>query len=99
MLHLAPPEPAVPAAPTPLMLSDRLISLAEAAEHAGLRATATRLVRLACTVLDEAPVIRMNRPVLCRKSGLRGTGSGLPGKARVTAPARGAVTTHGCSPR
>ncbi len=92
MLHLSPPEPAVPAAPTPLMLSDRLISLAEAAEHAGLRATATRLVRLACTVLDEAPVIRMDRPVVCRRSD-------LPGKVRVTAAARGAVTTHGCSPR
>ncbi len=80
MLHLSPPEPPLPAAPTPLMLSDRLISLAEAAEHAGLRATATRLVRLACTVLDEAPVIRTDRPRRDRvgraRPGLRPQGKG-----------------------
>ena len=55
MLHLSPYEPGVPVAPTPLVLSDRLISLAEDAERAGLRATATRLVRLACAVFDEGP--------------------------------------------
>ncbi|MBW4091672.1 MAG: hypothetical protein HIU82_11265 [Proteobacteria bacterium] len=54
MLHLSPPEPAHSAAPTPLVLSDRLISLAEDAERAGLPTTATRLVRLACAVLDES---------------------------------------------
>ncbi len=53
MLHLSQPEPATPAIPTPLVLSDRLISLAEEAERAGLRATAIRLVRLACAVFDE----------------------------------------------
>ncbi len=53
MLHLRPPEPPKPPALTPLILSDRLITLAEDADRAGLPATATRLVRLACTVLDE----------------------------------------------
>ena len=53
MLHLSPPEPIARAVPTPLILSDRLISLAEDAERAGLLATASRLMRLACTVLDE----------------------------------------------
>lgn len=53
MLHLSPSESMVPTAPTALVLSDRLITLAEDAERAGLPATATRLVRLACAVLDE----------------------------------------------
>lgn len=44
------PVPA--AAVSPLMLSDRLISLAQDADRAGLRAAADRLVRLACDVLD-----------------------------------------------
>lgn len=38
---------------SPLILSDQLISLAQAAEGAGLRNTANRLVDLACSVLDE----------------------------------------------
>ena len=38
-----------------LMLSDRLIALAEAADHAGYADTAERLVTLACSVFDEAP--------------------------------------------
>jgi hypothetical protein len=37
-----------------LMLSDRLITLAEDADRAGYTATAERLVNLACTVFDEA---------------------------------------------
>jgi hypothetical protein len=37
-----------------LMLSDRLIALAEAADHAGYTDTAERLVTLACSVFDEA---------------------------------------------
>ena len=45
------PSPAVPV--SPLVLSDRLITLAQAADSAGLRGTATRLVRLAHTVLEE----------------------------------------------
>ncbi len=38
-----------------LVLSDRLIALAEDAERAGYTDTAERLVTLACTVFDEAP--------------------------------------------
>jgi len=38
-----------------LMLSDRLIALAEDADRAGYTATAERLVTLACSVFDEAP--------------------------------------------
>ena len=53
MLHLSTSVPTVPAAPTPLVLSDRLITLAEDAERAGLPVTATRLLRLASAVLDE----------------------------------------------
>ena len=45
------PSPAAPI--SPLVLSDRLITLAQAADSAGLRGTATRLVRLAHTVLEE----------------------------------------------
>ena len=49
------PSPGVPLDPpvSALVLSDRLITLAQAADHAGLRGTATRLVRLAHSVLDE----------------------------------------------
>lgn len=36
-----------------LILSDRLISLAEDADRAGYTDTAERLVTLACTVFDE----------------------------------------------
>ena len=45
------PPPAVPV--SALMLSDRLITLAQAADSAGLRSAAARLVRLAHAVLDE----------------------------------------------
>jgi hypothetical protein len=38
-----------------LVLSDRLIALAEAADHAGYTDTAERLMTLACSVFDEAP--------------------------------------------
>ena len=37
---------------SPLMLSDRLIGLAQDADRAGMRRAASRLVRLACDVLD-----------------------------------------------
>jgi hypothetical protein len=47
-------EPQFP--PTsPLILSDRLLSLAEAAERAGFAHTADDLVRLAHRVFDEKP--------------------------------------------
>ena len=42
---------------TPLVLSDRLISLAEQADRAGLRRVAERILSLACCILDEKPVI------------------------------------------
>jgi hypothetical protein len=38
-----------------LILSDRLIALAEDADRAGYTDTAERLVTLACSVFDEAP--------------------------------------------
>ena len=40
---------------SPLVLSDRLITLAQAADRAGFTGTAEQLVALACTVFDEAP--------------------------------------------
>ncbi len=53
MLHLATPPNRLPSVASALILSDRLIALAEDADRAGLSATASRLVRLACSVLDE----------------------------------------------
>ncbi len=41
---------------SPLMLADRLISLAEDADRAGHPQAATTLIGLAYTVLDERPV-------------------------------------------
>lgn len=38
-----------------LVLSDRLLSLAEDADRAGYRDTAEHLLSLACSVFDEAP--------------------------------------------
>jgi hypothetical protein len=38
-----------------LVLSDRLITLAQAADRAGFTGTAEQLVTLACAVFDEAP--------------------------------------------
>lgn len=46
----APPAPVI----SELVLSDRLITLAEDADRAGYTATAERLVTLACSVFDEA---------------------------------------------
>ena len=43
---------------SPLVLSDRLIALAQDADRAGFTGTAARLVCLACNVLDEPPVPR-----------------------------------------
>ncbi len=40
---------------SPLVLSDRLIALAQDADRAGYTGTAEQLVCLACTVFDEAP--------------------------------------------
>ncbi len=53
------PAMTVPAAATPpaspLVLADRLITLAEDADRAGFARTASRLVRLACKVMEEKP--------------------------------------------
>jgi hypothetical protein len=40
---------------SPLVLSDRLIALAQDADRAGYAGTAEQLVCLACAVLDEEP--------------------------------------------
>lgn len=45
-------DPAIPAAPSPLMLSDRLLTLAKDAEKAGCVGVAGRLLALAHVVLD-----------------------------------------------
>ena len=46
----------LPQLPTsPLILSDRLLTLAEAADRAGLQDTADHLILLAHRVFDEAP--------------------------------------------
>ncbi len=44
-----------PMPPSPLMLSDHLLTLAEEAARAGLKRQAGTLLRLALKVLDEAP--------------------------------------------
>ena len=49
MILREPPKPAC----SELMLSDRLIALAEDADKAGFTDTAERLVNLACSVFDE----------------------------------------------
>jgi hypothetical protein len=55
------PETTTLAIPKPsfseLVLSDRLIALAEDAGRAGFIDTAERLITLACTVFDEAPKV------------------------------------------
>jgi hypothetical protein len=50
-------DPRVPSSPTasPLVLCDRLISLAEDAERAGLRTTAAHLVELIEEIFEEKP--------------------------------------------
>jgi hypothetical protein len=40
-----------------LVLSDRLIALAEDADRAGFTDTAERLITLACSVFDETPKV------------------------------------------
>jgi hypothetical protein len=47
---------------SPLVLCDSLLSLAQDAADAGLRATANRLLALANSVLDERPVPRTHTP-------------------------------------
>lgn len=54
MLRLDPRVPSTPPA-SPLILCDRLISLAEDAERAGLRTTAAHLVELIEEIFEEKP--------------------------------------------
>ncbi len=58
----ASPRAIVPPPVSPLLISDRLISLAEQAGEAGCTATARHLIRLASRVLDE------KRPPLARRT-------------------------------
>ena len=61
MLHLRPsaaPSRDLLAGASPLILADRLISLAQEADRAGHVGTASQLVRLAHTVFDEKPPLR-----------------------------------------
>lgn len=55
--RLAPPAIFAPQRPfSPLMLADRLISLAEDADRSGHRDAASTLVNLAYSVLDDGPM-------------------------------------------
>ncbi len=55
MNQFSPPTLATARQVSPLVLSDRLITLAQAADRAGFTGTAEQLVTLACAVFDEAP--------------------------------------------
>lgn len=55
MSHAITSPAAAAAQVSPLVLSDRLIALAQAADRAGYIETAEHLVELACSVFDEAP--------------------------------------------
>ena len=55
MLHVMTNSAVAKPAVSELMLSDRLITLAEDADRAGYTTTAERLLDLACSVLDKAP--------------------------------------------
>lgn len=50
------PNPIASASCSPLVLSDRLISLARDADRVGLRESAGRLIALAYSVLDDVAV-------------------------------------------
>ncbi len=55
MMHRSPAVTPLKPVFSELVLSDRLIALAEAADKAGYSDTAEQLVTLACSVFDEAP--------------------------------------------
>ena len=55
MTHLTPTVPPGEVVVSEMVLSDRLITLAEDADRAGYADTAERLITLACSVFDEAP--------------------------------------------
>lgn len=53
IMHVS--EPPFRAPVSPLVLSDRLLALAQDADRAGFTGTAERLLRLAHSVFDETP--------------------------------------------
>jgi len=53
MLQIRIAEPPSPAPTSPLVLSDRLLTLAENADKAGFQQTAEHLIELAYRVFDE----------------------------------------------
>jgi hypothetical protein len=55
MLHATTISAAAEPAFSELVLSDRLITLAEDADRAGYTTTAERLLNLACSAFDKAP--------------------------------------------
>ncbi len=55
MLHVVPDQHRHTAPISPLMLSDRLIGLAEQAESAGFGGIAEGVVKLACAVFETTP--------------------------------------------
>ena len=55
MLRLAPPVPTSPPPASPLVLCDRLISLAKDADRAGFKTTAAHLVELIEEMFEEKP--------------------------------------------
>ena len=56
---------------SPLVLCNSLLSLAQEADHAGLRATARRLLNLATSVLDEPPALWTHTPPRARNRSVR----------------------------
>ncbi len=58
MTQLAAPVLLRRGAVSPLVLSDRVIALAQDADRAGYTGTAEQLVCLACAVFDEAPQLQ-----------------------------------------
>lgn len=56
MPHPQKADPAPHVAPSPLVLSDRLLTLAQDADRAGFQVTAEGLLQLAHRVLDEVPM-------------------------------------------
>jgi len=54
MMHIMPATPPRRADYSELVLSDRLLTLAEDADRAGYTGTAEMLLNLACSVFDEA---------------------------------------------
>ena len=66
-LSIASAQPAF----SPLVLCDSLLSLAQEADRAGLRATGTRLLNLATSVLDEPPTQRTHTAPQARDRSVR----------------------------